>query len=159
MSLQDIAWIGSGLSGLAGLLGLSIASFQLSSLRKSISNSNLMAVFNIEFELNRRKERLAAVRQKGLELIAGRDATQIPEAEMRLVESHDAYRKEAYEDYLNAFDRLSFFILNGKLDESDFRLEFRDMLFDTMEDDPEGMFGPTTRYRNMKKLYDRWKDM
>jgi hypothetical protein len=158
ISLQDLGYIGSFVSGLAGLVALSIAVFQLNGLQKSVKHSNLMAIFGIEFELNRRKERLASIRQENLQRINGRDANHLTFEEKELIQSFDSYAKEAYEDYLNVFDRLSYFILKGNFNEEDFRLEYRDMLFDTIESDEEEVFGTGSRYRNMKKLYDLWKE-
>lgn len=158
MNLEEFSQLGSGIAGFAGLIGLSIAFFQLHGLGKSVKHSNLMAVFNIEFELNRRKERLAEIRQRILDKIHGRQDKDISEEEKNLLKALDGYRKEAFEDYLNAFDRLSYFILKGKLNEEDFRLEFRDMLFDTIEMDEEDMFKTGTRYRNMMKIYEKWKE-
>ena len=68
MSLQEFSFIGSGLAGIAAVVGLSATVYQLRGLKKSVINSNLMAIFEIEFELNRRKERLAEIRQKILKL-------------------------------------------------------------------------------------------
>ena len=158
MTLSDWASIGTIIAGCSGFIGLSIAFFQLNGLRNSVKHSNLMAIFNIEFELNRRKERLAEIRKSNLEKITGRDATQLTPEEKDLIKSLDIYRKEAYEDYLNVFDRLAYFILKGNFHEEDFRLEYRDMVFDTIELDDEKMFEAGSRYRNLKKLYDKWKE-
>ena len=158
MSLQEFSFIGSGLAGIAAVVGLSATVYQLRGLKKSVINSNLMAIFEIEFELNRRKERLAEIRQKNIEIIAGRTSTEISSREKDMLEALDSFRKEAFEDYLNIFDRLSYFILQKHLNEEDFRLEFRDMLFDTIENDEEKHFERGSRYRNMIKLYERWKD-
>lgn len=158
MTLTDWASIGTIVGGFAGLIGLSIAFFQLNGLRNSVKHSNLMAIFNIEFELNRRKERLAEIRKSNLEKIAGRDSSQLSNEEKDLIKSLDNYRKEAYEDYLNVFDRLAYFILKGNFHEEDFRLEYRDMLFDTIESDDENIFGTGSRYRNLIKVYNNWKE-
>lgn len=158
MNLEDWSFIGTIASSFTGLIGISVAFFQLNGLRKSVKHSNLMAIFNIEFELNRRKERLSEIRKTNLEKIAGRESSQLSSEEKDLIKSLDDYRKEAYEDYLNVFDRLSYFIIKGNFHEEDFRLEYRDMLFDTIENDDENMFGTGSRYRNLKKLYDQWKE-
>lgn len=67
-------------------------------------------------------------------------------------------RKEVYGYYLNVFDRLCYFVIKKKLDEEDFRLEYRNMLFKTIQDDAEGTFNTGTRFRNMEKLFNLWKD-
>lgn len=158
MTLDDWASIGTIVAGFAGLVALVIAFFQLGGLKKSLQHSNLMAIFNIEFELNRRKEKDAEIRKDILQKINGRDESQIPDSEKDLIRSLDGYRLQAYENYLNAFDRLAFFIIKGSFQEEDFKLEYRDMLFDTIENDSDSMFGTGSRYRNMKKLYDKWKE-
>jgi hypothetical protein len=57
-------------------------------------------------------------------------------------------------DYYNVFDRI---YRLKKLDKSDFRRAYRDMLFDTIESNKE-KFGTATRFRNRVKLYDVWKE-
>ncbi|MCL2480431.1 MAG: hypothetical protein FWF38_01825 [Spirochaetaceae bacterium] len=52
----------------------------------------------------------------------------------------------------------SYFILKGKFNDEDFRLEYKDMLFDTIDKDSDNMFTGETCYRNMLKLYDVWKE-
>jgi len=143
---------------LLGLRQLYILNKSLEIAGESIKYSSLMSIFNIEFELSRRKEKLADRRQQVLERIGGKTENQIDAKEKEYLKSLDGFRKEAYEDYLNVFDRLSYFILNGKFNEEDFRLEYREMLFDTIEHDEDEMFSPTTRYRNMMKLYHSWKE-
>jgi hypothetical protein len=165
MTLTCLANIGTLISGIVALIGVPIAIVQLIGLRKSAqsasesaNHANLMSIFNIEFELNRRKERMAEIRQKVLDKTNGRDSANIPEEEKNHIKSLEEFRKEAYEDYLNVFDRLAYFILKGKFDEEDFRLEYRDMLFSTIDNDEEGFFHGKTTYRNMSKLYDKWKE-
>lgn len=158
MMLQDAAHVGTILAGIAGLIALIIAYFQLGGLKKSLGHSNLMAIFNIEFELNRRKEKVAEIQKDIQEKINGRNASELSESEKEWIKTFEAYRNVAYESYLNAFDRLSYFILKGSFQEEDFRLEFRDMLFETIKNDPN-MFNTTTPYSNMMDLYNRWKKM
>jgi hypothetical protein len=147
MTLLCWSYIGTVLSGAAGLVGLGIAFFQLGGLRKSLKQANLMAMFQIEFELSRRKERLASIRQPTMEKIN----------EQVDISVLDGFVKEALEDYYNIFDRLCFFILKRCFNEEDFRLEYRNMLFQTIEND-EPEFGVGSPYQNMVKLYRQWKD-
>jgi len=157
MNLIDISYLGTAISGLVAIIGLPMALFQINRLNKSINYANLLSIFNIEFELNRRKERLAKIRQKNINIINGRTETQINEDEKKVIIFSERLRREAYEDYLNVFDRLCYFILKGKFNEDDFHLEYQEMLFDTIDKDDEEMFTVTSRYRNMLKLYSLWK--
>ncbi|MFH7002653.1 hypothetical protein [Flavobacterium bizetiae] len=145
------------LGAIGGIATAAIAWFQLSNLNKSLNASNLMAIFEIEFELNRRKERLSEIRKENETLLlnVSKPATENEKAAIKMLEGH---RKEAYENYLNVFDRLCYFVLQKKLDEEDFRLEYRDMLFQTIEKDVENTFNNGTKFRNMLKLYNSWKE-
>ena len=158
MTLQQWAYVGTIVAGFAGLIALIIAFFQLGGLKESLRHSNLMAIFNIEFELNRRKEKMAEIQKDIQAKISGRDSSQLSEQEKEWIRTFDDYRKVAYENYLNAFDRLAYFIIKGSFQEEDFRLEYRYMLFETIEHDSDNMFSSATPYRNMMKLYNRWKE-
>jgi len=149
MSLEIFNFV----SVIVGLIGLIIAVCHLKGIKTSLEHSNLMSNFKIEFELNRRKEQLAASLFKSLEILNN----QTNNGNMAKVT--DIYCKEAYENYLNAFDRLAYFILKKRLNGEDFRTEYRDMLSDTIKEDMYGVFNkPNNCYRNMTKLNNIWKE-
>jgi hypothetical protein len=160
MSLQDWSHIGGIVAGAGAIAAVAIAWVQLSNLNKSLNASNLMTIFEIEFELNRRKERLSEIRNNNEQLFLQIKASgeKLTDNDKAIIKSLDGHRKEAYENYLNVFDRLCFFVLKKRLDEEDFRLEYRDMLFQTIQDDNEKTFDTGTKFRNMVKLYNHWKD-
>jgi len=158
MTLLEWSYIGNIITGIVAFAAIIIAWFQLSNLNKTLTSNNLMTIFEIEFELNRRKERLSEIRNNNLEIFQKFTNKTPSQTEKEYLKQIDGYRKEAYENYLNVFDRLCYFVLKKKLEEDDFRLEYRDMLFQTIEDDKEGTFNTGTKARNMKKLYDRWKE-
>lgn len=160
MCIELLSAIGSVIAGIGGISAAIIAWYQLSNLNKSVQYSNLMTIFDIEFELNRRKERLSEIRKNNSEILQkikakGTQPTQEEKESIKLLDNH---RKEAYENYINVFDRLCYFVLKKKLDEEDFRLEYRDMLFKTIEEDKENTFSTGSKARNMVKLYNRWKE-
>lgn len=157
MKLQDFGNIGDLIAGIAAICAVLIAWYQLRNLNKNLIASNLMAIFEIEFELNRRKERLSEIRQKNEEFLLKLKGQELNENERALIKVLEGNRKEAYENYLNVFDRLCYFVINKKLDENDFRLEYRDMLFETIQSD-NITFATGTRYRNMVKLFNNWKE-
>lgn len=145
------------LAALGSISTAAIAWFQLSNLNKSLNASNLMAIFEIEFELNRRKERLSEIRKENEQLLQKFKTHSATPEDKKVIKILDSHRKEAYENYLNIFDRLCYFVRKKKLDEDDFRLEYRDMLFKTIQDDQEGTFNTGTKFNNMVKLFDDWK--
>jgi len=156
--LEIFSNLGSGFAGLAGLIGLIIALCHLKGIKATLENSNLMSNFGIEFELNRRKEQLTASMLKGFEILNGRERKELNDDEKKHLSTIEEFTKEAYENYLNILDRFAYFILKKKLDEEDFRTEYRYMLSDTMEKDSFGVFSKPNRYRNMTKLREVWMD-
>lgn len=158
MNLQYWSTLGGILAGLGTAATAAIAWFQLSNLNKSLTANNLMTIFEIEFELNRRKERLSEIRKENENFLHKFKANPPNEDNKSFIRLLDGHRKEAYENYLNVFDRLCYFVIKKKLNEDDFRIEYRDMLFKTIQDDIEGTFNTGTRFRNMIRLYDMWKD-
>ncbi|NFI55069.1 hypothetical protein FDA48_01520 [Clostridium botulinum] len=157
MSLENLSDLGCFLSGITSVIIVTFGIYQLYSLRKSLEQSNLMAIFEIEFELNRRKVRVADIRTRNLEKITCSEVDKLSEQEKHNIKIMDDLFEEALEDYLNIFDRLAYFILNKNLREEDFRLEYRDMLFETITEENK-RFQTGTKYRNMVKLYEKWKD-
>ncbi|WP_330746868.1 hypothetical protein [Chryseobacterium sp. CP-77] len=145
------------ISAVGSLATVIVAYYQLSNLNKSLTANNLMTIFEIEFELNRRKERLSEIRNENEKFIHSLEE-QPSSKEKEILKVLDSHRKEAFENYLNVFDRLCYFVIKKKLDEDDFKLEYRDMLFKTIEDDQEGTFQTGTKCRNMKRLYNKWKE-
>ena len=138
-----------------GTVALAIIGFsQLSKMNRTISDSNLMSNFEIEFELNRRKELLSSCRKEN-ELFAAQVKT---EEDKEKFASMNRYYMEKLEDYLNIFDRLCYYIRKGQINDDDFRIEYRDMLSQTIREFPE-LFVDGSQYRNMKKLNDTWHEI
>ena len=158
MSLESWANLATVFGGIAAIATVIIAWYQLSNLNKSLTASNLMTIFEIEFELNRRKERLSEIRKTNEEHLNKFKNIKPTNEEKDIIKLLDSHRKEAYENYLNVFDRLCFFVLKKRLDENDFKLEYRDMLFKTIQEDQERTFDTGTPFRNMVKLFNKWKD-
>jgi len=151
--------VGSLMGGVGAIAAVVVAFVQLRNLNKTLVASNLMATFNIEFELNKRKTRLADIRKENVDVLSKFPVRSKWQDEHQVMfDSLEGRRKEALEDYYNIFDRLCYFILRGQLNEEDFRLDFRQMLSDTIRGDAENNFGNGTRFRNMLKLDNRWKD-
>ncbi len=158
MCLESLGAIGGIIAGIGAVSTALIARFQLSNLNKNLVANNLMTIFEIEFELNRRKERLSDIRKENEEILNRLKKQKPSDDDKSMARMLDGHRKEAYENYLNGFDRLCYFVIKKYLPEDDFRLEYRDMLFKTIQEDQEGTFNTGTRFRNMEKLYNDWKD-
>lgn len=156
-TIDLITAIATCISALATTAMAIVAGIQLSKMSKSLNDSNLMSNFEIEFELNRRKERVADLRKENQDFIDENGSDNLTQEQReRFKVLHGRY-DEALENYLNVFDRLCYFILKNKLTEEDFRTEYRDMLRDTIKGYKE-KFGEESPYRNMKKLHNKWAD-
>jgi hypothetical protein len=55
MSFEKLSQIGVLFSGVAAFVGIGIAWFQLRGMKKTLEHSNLMSVFEIEFEMGGKK--------------------------------------------------------------------------------------------------------
>ena len=158
MSCADfLTAVGTCVTAAATCVMAYVAWKQLPTLNKSLNDSNLMAIFEVEFELNRRKERLEDIRKENTDFINGRKKDDFTEAERKILEKMNLRYNEALENYLNVFDRLCYFILKNKLNEEDFRTEYRDMLKNSVAEFQE-KFKNNTKYRNMTKLNGIWSD-
>lgn len=128
---------------------------QLKKLSENQKNNNLMTVLELESEMNKRKENFDKAnfefREKNIEfeksdLKWSRD----------LINIYNEKIEVAKENYLNSLDRLSYCILHNYLSDKDWRTEYRDTIFDAV-DKNENSFGLSSRYRNIIKIYDKWK--
>lgn len=128
---------------------------QLSKLNNSLNDSNLMSNLEIEFELNRRKEVMTERRIESEKYIEAQEENFDDKSKEMIKILHSHY-VEALENYLNIFDRLCFFLLKRKLNDEDFRTEYREMLSNTISSN-ELYFRAGSRYRNMLKLNEQWQ--
>lgn len=137
--------------GMATLYQLFI---QLKNLNTTLRNSTLATLIDLENEIIRRKENLDSV---GFEIRQYEINLKEKTPNSEIVHLFVDKDKSALENYLNSLDRLSYCILNNYFSERDWRSEYRDVIFDIVDKKQEE-FGVSSRYRNIKKLYNRWKD-
>lgn len=123
---------------------------QLSGVRNELRMSSLMAVLEIEAEMNSRKEKLDSVAFK----------IRTYSNEMKLTEELKSVfsdeRSCALENYLNSVDRLAYCILKNYLKDRDWRSEYRDYILSIVRDN-ESLFGAGSRYTNIIDINDKWK--
>jgi hypothetical protein len=128
---------------------------QLKSLSENQKNSTLMTVLELESELNKRKENFDKanfeLREYNLEIQKSEKSFNID-----LLEIHQDKISVSKENYLNSLDRLSYCILHNYLSDRDWRTEYRDIIFDAI-DNYKDSFGVSSRYRNTIKIYNKWK--
>ena len=128
---------------------------QLKGLSENQKNSTLIAVLELESELNKRKENFDKVnfelREYDLELENSKK-----KVNKELLEIFIDKIDVAKENYLNSLDRLSYCILHEYLSDRDWRTEYRDTIFDAVDSYKEN-YGVSSRYRNTIRIYDKWK--
>jgi hypothetical protein len=140
------------LAAIAAFLAVAVAYWQLSGLNDTLRINGLMAVLQIESELNARKHQMAEVATR-LEM----ECSRIPSRQKpKLIVSLSKQLNACLENYLNAVDRLAFCILKDYVPEKDWRAEYRECMASDIESYPE-FFGPSSRYRNIKDLHDKWQ--
>lgn len=154
--MECVNTVAACISALAMIATAIIAWIQLSKMNKTINDSSLMSNFEIEFELNNRKEKLSELRTKIEKyMLEHRDNADAQEVENAVQIMNDQYN-ELLENYLNVFDRLCYYILKDRLNDEDFRTEYREKLNDEIKAFKE-YFNAGTRYRNMVKLDQEWQ--
>ncbi|MGV8815904.1 MAG: hypothetical protein ACOH2D_17525 [Gelidibacter sp.] len=128
---------------------------QLKGLSENQKNSTLMTVLELESELNKRKENFDKanfeLREYNLEI--KKDKKKL---DGELLEIYSDKINVAKENYLNSLDRLSYCILHNYLSDRDWRIEYRDIIFEAIDNYQES-FGVSSRYRNTIKIYKKWK--
>lgn len=127
---------------------------QLKNLNASLRNSTLSTLIDLENEINRRKESLDEKCNITRKYYNDLGEKTPDEEELKLLINRE---NSALENYLNSLDRLSYCILNNYFLDKDWRTEYRDVMFEIVDKKHE-QFGTHSRYRNIKKLYSKWKD-
>tara|TARA_R110002096_G_scaffold37468_2_gene104022 strand:+ start:1990 stop:2490 length:501 start_codon:yes stop_codon:yes gene_type:complete len=158
-------WISAISSALTTIISggvLWVAYFQIKQVKKQLKglaenqkNSTLMTVLELESELNKRKENFDntnfELREYNIQVEKSKK-----NLSKELLEIYKDKIDVAKENYLNSLDRLSYCILHDYLSDRDWRTEYRDTIFDAVDNYQEN-FGVSSRYRNTIKIYDKWK--
>lgn len=149
MTAEFITAAGTVLAAIAAVVGVAVAWVQLRGIKQSLNMSSLMAVLEIETQMNERKVHFdqcsAAVKQGRLDALSN-DAMLIRAS---LFES-------AKENYFNAMDRLCYCILRGYLEDKDWRAEYRDAIHNVIKGFPDN-FNEASPFRNIKQLNSKWQ--
>lgn len=132
----------------AGLL--LVAWIQLSKLRNELKMNSLMAILEMESQMNSRKEKVDDVgfRMRNLE-IEGKLSDSLKDI------LSDEYHT-AVENWINSVDRLAYCILKKYLEDRDWRSEYRDYVQNLVKEF-ESRFGAGSRYTNIIDLNNKWK--
>ncbi|MBD3581559.1 hypothetical protein [Flavobacterium selenitireducens] len=158
-------WISSISAGVSALMSICIlwvawyqikqVKVQLRSLAEGQKNSTLMTVLELESEMNKRKENLDQsnfdFRQYGIDVNS--NGRELDDSSIELFRDRINVSRE---NYLNALDRLSYCIIHNYLSDRDWKTEYRDIIFDAVDNFSE-CYGVSSRFRNTIKLYDKWK--
>lgn len=116
---------------------------------KSTKNASVMMVLEIENQMNERK---AAWNKAIMDLRNADIEGKSDDLKNVLIDYHNTTK----ETYFNSLDRLCFCILNDYLKDKNWRVEYRNLLNDTIsefEDD----FGSGTPYKNALDLNNKWQ--
>jgi len=142
-------WIRTVIGG----AGVAVAFFQLRRLNKSLKLNGVLGIVQLEIEINNRRTQLANVSH---EISLEGNKTKSAARDKRLV-TLDKRLEVDTEAYLNAVDRLAYCILKNYFPNREWKIEYRDFIATEISDHSE-FFGPDTRYDNILKLHNKWKE-
>ncbi|MDQ1769601.1 hypothetical protein GQR60_07400 [Labilibaculum sp. A4] len=158
MKLEIINAVSGSINTLVGIGILLVAYVQLKKVKEQLKNlsdnqrnSTLMTVLELESEMYRRKEAFDNISFEIRSL--GEDEGNPSEKQLEIFQ--DRFNV-SLENYLNSLDRLSYCIIYKYLSDRDWKTEYRDLIFDVV-DSYESKYGTSSRFRNTKELYERWK--
>lgn len=153
----DWSATGSMLSALAAIFAVFIALYQFKKINKSLSDSNVMKIMEIEFEINRRLERASDLRKEILE-ISPKSDNNFSNDQLTQIENKNLFYKAAYESYLNSLDRLSSFILKGIYNEHDFKEDYQKTLKSIVSMSEFKIdYNGEKNYKSIIKLNSKWQ--
>ena len=160
LATVETEWIGAVMSvigGLTAIVGVGIATWQLSNANKQIQGlkvslrmNALAAVLQIENELRNRMARMVDI---GTSLDLQKSNVKPNQKKVAALERH---LNSCIEQYINAADRLAFCIKNEYVPDQDWRPEYRDFLSNIVRD-YSNHFGPDSIYTNIIDLNGKWK--
>lgn len=169
----EIDWsgLGSMISAFAALIAIIYGYKQFKKLNQSLNDSNMMKVFEIEFELNRRKEKCSEILNANTTYIYDLQCHHLEEArrsgssneivyklhEKEQIKRMQKHYEEAHDNYLNAFERICDLILSKKMEEEDFKTHYFPTLRILMERHSD-KFSENSPFKNMITLYNKWKN-
>lgn len=149
MTCEEVTAWASVAAVIVAAAGVGVAWFQLSGIRRGLDMSSLMAVLEIETQMNERKVHFD---QCSAEVRLAQHENQ----SANIMKIRADLFNSAKENYFNALDRLCFCILKDFLSEKDWRAEYRNcvkQVIDTHTDD----FNEASPFRNIKKLNSKWQ--
>lgn len=114
---------------------------------KANSISQLNALLTLEDQISQRRQKLSKV---GISIKqAGPSSHDMDSLNLEF--------DEAKQMYLNSLDRLCFCVQKNFLPTDDIRREYKEVIKSAMNDFKDD-FGPTSHYRNIKKIYEEWQE-
>ncbi|MBN1756599.1 hypothetical protein JW877_10375 [bacterium] len=150
MDLADGANVAIICSVLIAGGALIVAWWQLKGVRDELKMNSLMALLDIEAEMNSRKERVDSINSK----------IRIYENEGKLTEKLKDILNDTLncdlENWFNSVDRLAYCIRKDYLKDRDYRSEYRDYIQKIVEKN-EQFFGPGSKYTNIIDINEKWK--
>ena len=151
MNTQDLSAYATVAIAVLTLIWVVVAWVQLAGIKRGMNLSSLMAVLEIETQMNERKMHFD-------QCSADVRLADVENAPSEVKKIRAALFNSAKENYLNAMDRLCFCILKEYLRDKDWRAEYRNVLKQTVEKFATTDFTEASPFRNIKKLNSKWQD-
>ena len=149
MICDSISVTSEAITAIFTALAVAVAWWQLGGIKRGLDMSSLMAILEIETQINDRKveldKRSADVRQAELDKL-----------HEEAIKIRDDLYHSAKENYFNALDRLCACILRGYFPEDRWRADYRNSISNVVKTHPDD-FNEASEYRNIKALNKKWQ--
>ncbi|HAU28996.1 MAG TPA: hypothetical protein DCW68_02660 [Rhodospirillaceae bacterium] len=145
---RNIASLLSDISVICGVILIYLARKQLKASAEAINISRWDSLLSFEQDMFSRQANFISISQKI------RDAKLENKGETELIKAEHEAAKEIY---LNSVDRLATCILRGHFSDPEMRPDYSDFINNVVNQFKDDL-GVATHYRNIVKLYDKWKD-
>ena len=159
INCEEIKWegLGSMMSGIAAILALFFGGLQLLQIKRSLKDSNVMKVLEIEFEIVKRYEALIAKSADNIKYLNELPQT-LSGAQEDKVNRNDLDYMVIYLSFLSILERLSKLILEESLKSTDFKESYQDLIRAIVSKNERGKFNPGSKYVNILRLNSKWKE-
>jgi hypothetical protein len=151
-----ISAIAASVSAVVTAGGIVFALLQLRNLKDTLRMNGLMAVINMEAEINRRQERAEDAAARAAK--EQEDQTNgVRPKNRELITQLSNEMKSRIESYLNSVDRLAFMIRKGYLNDKEWQTEYHEFIVNVVRGYPD-YFKEGTIYTNTSRLARKWLD-
>ena len=142
--------------GVLGITGIVFTLIQIYQVKLQIKNSALINILTLKADMNKGKEKVDDINMDIMKAEKMQLVIKLSDDQMQMVKDvYEKYLDNAIENWLYSINRWCFCIKNKYIKEKDWKAEYRDYIAEVVKT-YEGKFGPATKYKSIKEIYDKW---